>query len=271
MHENIWLNDKLVTASDALIAGVSSAGFYGKGIFTSIAIYKQTPFLWEKHWRRLQQNALTVRIDISEFNEQFVREALDKVIDKNRLQDGRARITFFDQALSGVWEADNRRGTSLMITTAGFRPVSNNFRLTISPYKVNSASPLAGVKSCNYLDKIMTIDEAKSRGFDEAVCLNEREEIVSACMANIFWLKDNKLFTPGLGTGCLAGTTREYVLDNLECKEIEAGLNVLAVADSIFITSAGIGVVQVTEFDGRQLKIDPHEILKLHNPTTKKL
>jgi len=101
------------------------------------------------------------------------------------------------------------------------------------------------------------------RGFGEAAQLNERGQITTACMANIFWLKDEVLYTSALTTGCLPGTTREFVLENLECNEVEAGIGELKSADEIFLTSAGTGIVQVHEFDGRPLNREPHPITGL--------
>ncbi len=109
----------------------------------------------------------------------------------------------------------------------------------------------------------MAFEEAKVRGFDEAVRLNERWEVASACMANVFWLKDGKLHTPSVGTGCLAGTTREFILETLDCDEVEATIAELNSADDIFLTSAGLGVIQVAEFDGKVMHQKPHRILDI--------
>ncbi len=241
----------------------TNAELYGKGIFTTIAIYDGAPFLWDKHWRRLTDNAAKTRIDLSDHSEEKTREALDEIIKKNGVTDGRARLTFYDRSQSSIWSADTTRTTSLSMITAALRPIPSNFRLTVSPYPVNSRSPLAGVKSCNYHENILAFENAKERGFDEAVRLNEGGTITSACMANIFWLKDEKLYTPSLKTGCLAGTTRELVLENFECDEVEVGIDGLAKADAIFLTSAGIGIAAINEFDGNKLESLDHPILEL--------
>jgi len=49
----------------------------------------------------------------------------------------------------------------------------------------------------------------------------------------------------------------------MECEEVEATIEELKTADEIFLTSAGLGVVQVEEFEGRELQRNDHTIMKL--------
>lgn len=263
MHNFISINGQIQERTDLRIPVSSSAALFGKGIFTTIAIYKSTPFLWEKHWRRLIDNAAVADIDLSEHDAESVAEKLRELIVKNSIVNGRARITFFDESESPIWSESSERKTALSIITNDLRPIPKEFKLTVSPYLVNSTSPLAGVKSCNYLENILAMDEAKARGFHEAVRVNERGEITSGCMSNVFWLKAGKLYTPSLETGCLAGTMREFVMDNLECEEVNEDSKALDTADEMFLTSAGIGLVQVSEFDGRKLEKRQNPILNL--------
>jgi branched-subunit amino acid aminotransferase/4-amino-4-deoxychorismate lyase len=119
------------------------------------------------------------------------------------------------------------------------------------------------VKSCNYLENLLAKDQAKLRGFDEAIRINERSEVTSACMANLFWLNGGQLFTSSQETGCLAGTTREFILDNFNCREVTADLDELSTADSIFLTSAGIGIRQISRLDERVFEDSNHAVLEL--------
>ncbi len=251
MHEFIFFNGQILRAADALFPAISSAVLYGRGIFTTVAIRDAEPFLWDKHQRRLSDHAKKIGLDLTDFDETEVKNALFEIIEKNKFTDGRARLTFFDEGAGEIWKFDETKKTGLLITTADFRVLPPKLRLTVSPYSINSRSPLAGVKSCNYLEQTLALDESKSRGFDEAVRLNERGEITSACLANIFWLKDEKLFTPALETGCLQGTTREYLMENADVIETCARLEKLYSADAIFLTSAGLGIVQVDENQNR--------------------
>lgn len=242
---------------------LANSTLYGKGVFTTVAIYDGEPFLWDKHWRRLKDNASRIDLNLDEYSEAFTKKSLTDALSKNKITNGRARITFFDETESAIWRDETKQKTSLSIITGAMRTVPENFHLTISPYTVNSQSPLAGIKSCNYLDKILALDEARSRAFHEAIQLNERGEITSATMANIFWLHDNRLYTPSLKTGCIPGTTREFILENLACRETEATIDMMRSADAIFLTSAGIGVVQISEFESKTFPQINHPILDL--------
>lgn len=248
---------------DALIPGASSAVLYGRGVFTTIAIREGRPFLWEKHWKRLNSNAADLSIDISSHSAPETLNFVEELIAENSLSHGRARVTLLDESYGSIWQHLGERKTSLLIAVAGNRERSDRIRLIPSPYRVNSASPLAGVKSCNYLEHLMAYEEAQARGFDEAIRLNEKGRVTSACMANVFWEAGGRLYTPSLSTGCLAGTTREFVMENFDCEEVEVGIEEIESAERIFLTSAGLGVAPVAEFNGRRLDTSEHRILEL--------
>ncbi len=242
MHDLASLNFQITFASETHLSAVSSSALYGKGVFTTIAIFGSEPFLWEKHWHRLNSNAKTIGVDLSEFDENRVKDQLQKLVEKNSVIQGRCRITFFDESSSKIWSDDLGQQTSLLVQTADLVEFNEVFSLTFSGFPINSKSPLSGVKSCNYLDNLLALEDARSKEFDEAIRLNERGEIVSACMANIFWVKEEQLFTPNLETGCLAGTTRELILERFKVLEVSAKSSEINKSDEIFLTSAGIGL-----------------------------
>lgn len=254
MHKFLSFNHKITLASRTFLPAVSSATFYGRGIFTSLAIYNSKPFQWSKHWLRLTGNAKTIGIDLSEFTEEAVKNSLSDIIDRNNLEKGRARITFFDESASGIWQSGNAPRTSLLITSADFRAVPDNLRLTISPYQISSKSPLVNVKSCNYLENLLIFEEAGKRGFDEAIRLNEKNEVVTAAMANVFWTRNEEIFTPAPETGALDGTTRNFILENFPAGEKRVSLDELKAADEIFLASAGIGIARAESLEKRNFK-----------------
>ena len=236
---------------------------FGSGVFSTIAVSEGRPIYWEKHWKRLQANAITVGVDLNNYVSDDLLSSLLTKIDKAGLIKGKARLTFYDNRTSEIWpnHEPSDSPTALDILIGERQSAPSELRLSVSSFPVNSRSPLAGVKSCNYLEPILSLDAAKKRGFYEAVRLNERGHITSACMANVFWLKDGELFTPSLTTGCLAGTTREFILENLECSEVEVAIGEIENAEAIFLTSAGLGVVEVAVFNERRMKPSDHQIV----------
>ena len=270
MHNFVLFNHQIFPAAEANLNAVSSVALYGKGIFTTLAIYDKKPFLWEKHWRRLNENAAKIGIDISDFSESIVKNALVEIINQNEIKNARARITFFDESPSKIWTFDAKNKTSLLIQTADLIKPNKNFALTVSPFLTNSTSPLTGIKSCNYLENILALEDAKSFKFDEALRYNERNELTSACMANVFWFEyeNDKLFTPSLKTGCLPGTIREFILENCEVAEVEKEINTFfRDAETVFLTSSGIGIVQISEAGGIKFSLEPHDLTQLISHT----
>ncbi len=262
MDRFVSLDLDRVPSADAGIAALSSAALYGKGVFTTVAIVGGQPFLWEKHKARLRENAARINFEFQQRLNEQLSAALTDIIQHNGRREGRARLTLFDSAGGGAWDNGLNNPPSILITTAGRSPCLRP-HLSISPHIVNSTSPLAGVKSCNYLEHLLALDEAKRNGFDESIRLNERGEVTSACLANVFWCRGEKLFTPSLSTGCLAGTTREFILESLNCVEVSEGIDAVREADGVFLTSSGIGVVKAAELDGKDLRHCTHPITSI--------
>ena len=264
MHKFVSQNFEITPFSRSSIPTTSSAALYGKGIFTTIAISNEEPFLWDKHWRRLNQNAFEVGIDLTGFTEKKVAGSLSELIAANRVVNARARISFFDSALSSVWFKNADPSTTLAIQTADSRNLPDVLRLTVSPFPIYSKYRFANVKSCNYLDHIRALENAKNSGFDEAVRLNEHGEVATSCLANIFWLKNENLFSPGLESGCLAGTTREFIFEianqnGFHVSESNAKLQDFLKADEVFLTSSGLSVASVGNIDDRKY---PNDVAK---------
>lgn len=254
MHESVIYNGKILKAGDANLPAASSAAFYGRGVFTTLAIYNRQPFLLSEHLRRLRAHAAKINLDLSEIS--GFEETLFDLIDENKIETGRARITLFEAGGGALWNFSSELKTSVLITTADRKETVNDLILNVSPFPVNSASPLAGVKSCNYLENLLALEMAKAQGCTEAVRVNERGETVSACLANLFWTKNGRIFTPRLETGALAGTTRNLIFDlaknlNLQISETAAGIDALAAADEIFLTSAGIEIRSARKFNDK--------------------
>jgi len=259
----------MVEATKARVAPVSSAMLYGRGVFTTVAVYDSKPFLWSKHWERLVNHATKLSIEIAGLTEKSVGDALRKLIAVNQVEQGRARVILLARSgrdSSKAVTAGAMKSDLIIMTDAPHKVPSTGVSLAVSPYRLSTLSPTAGIKSLNYLDHVLSWEEAQSRDFDEAVMLNERGEIVSATLANIFWITNGTIHTPALSTGALAGVTREYVIDIASKHFIPVVEGVyempdLLEADQIFLTSSGLGIAQVTTFDFRRYGVDSGELV----------
>lgn len=275
MHSRIILNNQLLDAARARLPAITPAALYGRGVFTTLAVHNGHPFLWHEHWTRLMAHADRAGVDLSSLDEKQTRALLTRLIKANNVSEGRARITLLANASrDGIWNLNgaSEEAETLLLIMTGERdaPSADVLALTVSPYRINTLSPLVGVKSVNYLEHIIAWEEARARDFHEAVMLNERGEVVSATMANIFWVRNGALHTPALSTGALAGTTRARILtlaEELGVPVVE-GVNELAQvgdADEIFLTSAGLGVAIVTTFDFHNYTVPVGSVaLRLH-------
>jgi len=258
MHARIIHNDRLLELAKASLPALTSATLYGRGVFTTLAVYRGQPFLWPEHWTRLVAHAERCGVRTGHFDQETVERALVRLIKENEMEEGRARITLLVRAVRGVWRRDRSAGeleTDLLIMTGDARPApEEGLALTISPYRLNTLSPLTGIKSVNYLEHVIGWEEARARDFHEAVVLNERGEIASATMANIFWVTRGTIHTPALVTGALSGTTRARIIalaEELAFPLVEGTYDTsdLGDADEIFLTSSAHGVGLVTTYD----------------------
>jgi len=128
-------------------------------------------------------------------------------------------------------------------------------RLALSGVRRNEGSPASRLKTLAYLDNVLAREEARARGADEAMMLNNRGEVACAAAANLFWLRDGRLFTPALDCGVLAGVMRARVMGasaalGVEVAEVAAGLEDLSGAQAVFLTNSLIGVRPVSSLDG---------------------
>jgi branched-subunit amino acid aminotransferase/4-amino-4-deoxychorismate lyase len=267
VHPVIYLNKTMVEATKARVAPVSSAMLYGRGVFTTLAIYNGNPFLWSKHWQRLTAHANKLDIDHAGCTEKGVGDALKKLIAVNQVKDGRARVILLARSGRDLWKTKMPGGkkTDLLIMTGDPPKAPNDFSLAVSPFRTNTFSPLTGIKSLNYLHNVLAWEEAQSRDFDEAVVLNERGEIASATTSNLFWVKDGTVHTPNLSSGAIAGITRECVIDIagkhfIPLLEGVYEMSDLTDADEIFLTSSGLGVAPVTTFDFRRYAVEARSV-----------
>jgi branched-chain amino acid aminotransferase len=253
MDRLIFHNEQIVEASSARVEATLAGVQYGWGIFTMLRAYEGRVFAFERHWQRLIKHAEKARVPVL-IKKDEAKRAIHNLIHANGLVNGRIRLTIL-KGFAGSWRTQQERESEVLIFTASEQAQKmRDLNLTISPYRLLSSNPLAGVKRTAMLENLLAYEEARSRKFDEAVMLNERGEIVSATAGNIFWVEGIELCTPSLGTGCIAGITRAFVLEitkriNIHVVEASFPLPRLLDASEVFLTSTARGITPVKSYD----------------------
>lgn len=256
MDPLVFHNDSVVEAGSVRLQPTAAGLLYGWGVFTSLRVYNSSAFAFDLHWERLVRHAERVRVPLT-FSREQALGAVDRLISANKVVNGRARVTV-SKSEAGSWRAGSEREAELLIFTSSEPPrPRRELPITISPYRLLSTGLLTGVKQIAMLEYLFALEEARSRGFKEAVLLNERGEIVSATAANIFWVQGDELFTPSLATGAVAGVTRRIVLAlarrmRLHIAEGSYPIQRLLEASELFLTSTSMEVAPVTSFDIRE-------------------
>jgi branched-chain amino acid aminotransferase len=171
---------------------------------------------------------------------------------------GRLRITVTGGA--GPLGSDRAAGVrTLVVAVAPATPWPDRIAVATAPWTRNERSAVAGAKTTSYAENVVALEYAHARGAHEAIFGNTRGELCEGTGSNIFVAVDGVLATPPLESGCLAGITRELLLEwaakeGLAVEERALPLQVLATAQDVVLTSSTRDVQRVAVVDGRELR-----------------
>lgn len=251
-----WLGGEVVAASEATVPLLDRGPQYGDGVFETLRAEDGAAFLLDEHLARLRSGLATIGIDGSGICD-LAREGTRAVL--GRLGRGAAMVKVMvtrGLGRGGPLIAGDSR--PLVVVTGRDDGAGRPERMTAVSSRVvrNEGSPLAGVKSLNYLEMVLARAEATDAGADEAIVLNTSGRVAEASSANVFALVDGRLVTPSVNEGCLPGIVRAHVLriargSGQGCVEGLLGPADLARAEEAFLTNSRIGLAALVEFDGR--------------------
>ncbi|HEY3741051.1 MAG TPA: aminotransferase class IV [Bryobacteraceae bacterium] len=259
MHPYLLHNDQIRPVDDRVIAPGQVGFLNGWGVFTTIRVYDGTMFAWDRHWARISRDARKIHVPIPDSPE-WLEAQLYKLIEANHADEATLRVAIVRNK-GGMFEglAIEREFDVIAFT----REVANwgdSVKLGIVPQARHAANEFAGVKFISWAQNLTWYEQAHERGFDEVVLLNERNEVSECTSANIFTVFGDHVFTPQLtSSGCLAGITRDVLLNNINIPGLEIAEHVLLPADlqsadEIFITSTTREILPVHSIEGLHIK-----------------
>jgi branched-subunit amino acid aminotransferase/4-amino-4-deoxychorismate lyase len=220
----------------------------GDGLFETLLWSNRALILADAHTQRMIRGAAELGLPPPS-PEAFVRRAQAAVWVAG-LRGGRAAVRVTLTAGSGGRGVDRPaeiKPRLLARAAAAERPTTPASLIVASSVRRNECSPASRLKTLAYLDNVLARREARVAGADEAAMLNTRGEIACAAVANIFWVKDDVLFTPAPEAGRLDGIMAGAVIDaahelGTETRQVLAPASALEDADAIFLTNSLIGV-----------------------------
>lgn len=257
IHRVVFHNGRMLPVEEVRLSPGQAGLMSGWGLFTTMRVIEGIPFAFERHWKRLTRDAQKTHCPFP-FLEGTVYGQLKEVLRANHVREGCARI-YVIQNQVGFWRSDeDLPAADLLICSADLPPHKEPVRLALREHGRHAASPLAGVKVTSWLNNVWNLYEAQQGGYDEVVLLNERGEVAECTAANIFCVREGRVLTPPLSSGCLEGVTRGVVL------EIGAGAGVrveertlrpedLYSAEGVFISSTNRNIIAVGEIHGHKI------------------
>ncbi len=254
MENQVYINGNFFPESRAKI-GINEGGFlFGNGVFETMRTYSGSIFKLSQHIKRLLDSCRFLGIPFEETEEELEEEIEESL-----------RINQVFPAYVKVIVSSGKHGNSLtsvgshpnlIIIVRKFTPYSRafyqkGFTGIVVSFKRNVFSPLLLHKSLSSLENLLAKREAEDKGAEEAIFLNSEGYLAEGAISNIFLLRDEKVITPSLNSGILAGITRQTILEicatlkiPLEQRKVE--LEELLRANEAFLTNSLMEIMPLT-------------------------
>jgi branched-chain amino acid aminotransferase len=259
MPTRININGAITVAEEARVSVLDHGFLFGDSVYETLRTYGKKPFLFTKHFARLEHSARAIHLDLLWDKERTRSEIIRTVSEANNPQESRIRL----------------------IVSRGIGDLSPDTDSCVTPTVVVIASPLvevpleiydrgtdvivsslhrnfqfADVKTGNLVRQVLAYREAKAAKAFEAILLTPDGMISDGITSNIYLIKKGRLLTPSHEAGIVAGITRGVVLELARTAglDVQEGLFRAAEindAEEMFLTSTTREVVPIVRVDGK--------------------
>ncbi|MCC8399681.1 MAG: branched-chain amino acid transaminase [Rickettsia endosymbiont of Platyusa sonomae] len=220
----IWINGRFIAWQEAKIHALTHSLHYSGGVFEGEKAYNGKIFKLEEHTQRLIESAKSLSIEVPYSFEEII-EAHQLLITKNNIKDAYIRpLIWLGSESLNLTNVNLSVNLLIAAVPSTLRP-SGALSLHIARWRKchpNSLPPQCK-SSGHYNMMIVCQKEAKSLGYDNAILLDWRGYVAECSTANIFFVKDDQLFTP-IADSFLNGITRQTIIElanDLNIKVIE--------------------------------------------------
>jgi branched-chain amino acid aminotransferase len=252
----VWIDGALVPAHEALVP-VSNHGLtVGDGMFETMKVVGDAAFAITRHLARLHRTADGLGLVVP-YDDAALRDAIENTIVANQPGAGWVRVTVTGgPSLSG--SSRGEEPATVVIQCGPATVWSPAADVVTVPWPRNERGALAGLKTTSYAENVVAREHARAAGAEEALFGNTVGNVCEGTGSNIFLGVNGELLTPPLASGCLAGVTRELLLElDQSILETDIEMTALPNVDEAFLTSSTRDVQPIATIDGRSLPASP--------------
>lgn len=256
----ILLNGSLVNKERVLISAVGEGFTYGYGLFETIKIKNGQCIYLKEHWNRLREGCKILHIPFAhDFSK--IQSDISTLMKANGLENGSVKISY----------TKNQDHNDILITTAVNKytedKYESGYHICLATVRKSPHSRLVYLKSNNYLENILEREQANLNGFQEAIFLNTYDKICEGTYTNLFFVKNNVVYTPSVSCGILPGIMREKVIELLSKSLIKLKIGEftekeLMDSDEIFLTNSLMEIMPVSRFGEREYSLEHNKITR---------
>ena len=264
VRTTVWVDGRITPPEGAVVPALDRGFLYGDSVYEVLWWHRGTPIQAEDHLARLAESARRIYMDLPSPSSRLLDAIRETVAAAGVAGDGDAYVRLVVTRGGGPLglsiEAD-LVPTVVVVVAEAHRPDAASWErgLTVAlvdRLRVSIRALDPGAKTGNYMNNMLALHEAKLRGSDDAVMLNERGEVTEGSTSNVYLVAGGAVSTPALAAGILKGTTRTRILalcasDALPARETRVLPQDLPSAEEVFLSSSVRGVVPVLRVDGR--------------------
>ena len=253
------VNGIITPAEEARVCVLDNGFTYGDSVYEVLRTYGGRPFEPGRHFRRLRRSAARLGFDVPAADAQLLGQ-VDALLARAPGGESYIRIIVTRGVGDCSYNFDRVQGPTVVMIQKALPPYpAGHYEegIRVAAVGVRRNHPRAldpAIKSSNLLNNILAVREARSRGAEEPVLLNQEDFLAEGASTNVFVGRGATLATPPLSAGILAGITREVVLElvaglGIPCREQPLHVEDLLGADEAFMTSTTREVVPVRQVD----------------------
>ena len=248
-----WADGRILSPGEAAVRADDHSVVVGDGVFETTGVLDGVPFALTRHLARLARSAAGLGIQAPD--DARIREAVAEVVAADR-RAGLLRITWS----SGPGPLGSGRGDgpgTLVLSTGPGNVWPATERVHLGPWTRNEHGALTGLKTTSYAENAKALAVAHRHGCTEALFRNTAGHLCEGTGTNVFLVVDDVLVTPPLSSGCLAGVTRDLLLELVDVVERDVALDEIEVASEAFLSSATRDVSSIAAVDDHDLPTAP--------------